>query len=99
MLHTLGSLHSTYLCASTSPSVLSWPATAALQGDVPDNARRFWRLLMRKGLQPGCLAGLNYALFGLGDSGYPEFNVSGAVWQRCTAAWRCCSELTLRRAV
>jgi hypothetical protein len=47
-----------------------------LQGDVPDNARRFWRQLMRKALQPGCLAGLRYALFGLGDSGYPEFNVS-----------------------
>jgi flavodoxin len=30
---------------------------------------------MRKALQPGYLAGLRYALFGLGDSGYPEFNV------------------------
>jgi hypothetical protein len=58
---------------------------------VPDNARRFWRLLMRKGLQPGCLAGLRYALFGLGDSGYPEFNVSIGQGVCCTdAVWLLC---------
>lgn len=38
---------------------------------------------MRKGLQPGCLAGVRYALFGLGDSGYPEFNVSRAQLGLC----------------
>jgi sulfite reductase alpha subunit-like flavoprotein len=37
--------------------------------------RRFWRMLLRKSLSPGCLAGLQFAVFGLGDSNYPKYNV------------------------
>ena len=45
------------------------------QGDPPENMRRFWRMLLRKSLSPGCLAGLQFAVFGLGDSNYPKYNV------------------------
>lgn len=38
--------------------------------------RRFWKLLLRKNLPPTILAGTNYAVFGLGDSGYVKYNVS-----------------------
>jgi hypothetical protein len=37
--------------------------------------RRFWKLLLRKSLPPTALAGLQYAVFGLGDSGYVKYNV------------------------
>jgi sulfite reductase alpha subunit-like flavoprotein len=40
--------------------------------------RKFWRLLLRKSLPPSTLAGLHYAVFGLGDSGYVKFNVRQA---------------------
>ncbi|EFJ42595.1 hypothetical protein VOLCADRAFT_83643 [Volvox carteri f. nagariensis] len=45
------------------------------QGDPPDNMRRFWRFLLRKSLPPDSLAACRYAVFGLGDSGYPHYNV------------------------
>lgn len=45
------------------------------QGETPDNMRRFWRALLRKSLPPSTLAGLAYAVFGLGDSGYVQYNV------------------------
>lgn len=51
------------------------PASSS-QGDPPDNMRRFWKLLLRKNLPPTILAGTNYAVFGLGDSGYVKYNVS-----------------------
>ncbi len=40
--------------------------------------RRFWRFLLRKSLPPDSLAATAYAVFGLGDSGYPKFNVRGS---------------------
>ena len=42
--------------------------------------RRFWRFLLRKSLPPDSLAATAYAVFGLGDSGYPKFNVGVIVW-------------------
>ncbi|KAJ9647570.1 NAPDH-dependent diflavin reductase [Knufia peltigerae] len=44
------------------------------QGDFPDNARKFWTSLLRKKLSSTTLAGIQYALVGLGDSSYPKFN-------------------------
>ncbi|KAI9832789.1 MAG: hypothetical protein M1819_004009 [Sarea resinae] len=44
------------------------------QGDLPANARMFWRSLLRKKLPPTCLAGVDFSIFGLGDSSYPKFN-------------------------
>eukprot|EP00775_Hariotina_reticulata_P011858 gene11858-12002_t len=46
------------------------------QGDPPDNMRRFWKLLLRKSLPATALIGMQYAVFGLGDSGYVKFNVA-----------------------
>lgn len=45
------------------------------QGDPPDNMRAFWRFLLRKSLPPACLQHLQYAVFGLGDSGYLKYNI------------------------
>ncbi|KAI4109115.1 MAG: hypothetical protein LQ339_001921 [Xanthoria mediterranea] len=44
------------------------------QGDLPANARSFWRLLLRKRLPPDYLGSINFTSFGLGDSSYPRFN-------------------------
>ncbi|KAL1956253.1 hypothetical protein VTO42DRAFT_7513 [Malbranchea cinnamomea] len=44
------------------------------QGDFPGNSRVFWRSLLLKKLPPTYLDGVNFALFGLGDSSYPKFN-------------------------
>jgi hypothetical protein len=38
--------------------------------------RKFWRMLLRKNLPADLLTGLQYAVFGLGDSGYVKYNVS-----------------------
>ena len=45
------------------------------QGDPPDSFVRLWRSLLRKSLPPTALAHCRCAVFGLGDSGYPKFNV------------------------
>ena len=45
------------------------------QGEFPENSRRFWRFMLRKSLAADSLASLRFAVFGLGDSGYPKFNV------------------------
>ena len=47
------------------------------QGEFPSNACRFWRFMLRKGLAADSLDSLRFAVFGLGDSGYPKYNVRG----------------------
>ncbi|KAL8643586.1 MAG: hypothetical protein Q9226_008261 [Calogaya cf. arnoldii] len=44
------------------------------QGDLPANARSFWKKLLRKKLPPHYLRDINFTSFGLGDSSYPKFN-------------------------
>lgn len=44
------------------------------QGDFPDNARKFWKSLLRRKLSPSTLTETDYAVVGLGDSSYPKFN-------------------------
>ncbi|KAI1113163.1 riboflavin synthase domain-like protein [Nemania sp. NC0429] len=44
------------------------------QGDLPKNARKFWKSLLRKRLPPDCLAQLKFTTFGLGDSSYFQYN-------------------------
>ncbi|MES1911126.1 MAG: hypothetical protein MHM6MM_003610 [Cercozoa sp. M6MM] len=46
------------------------------QGDVPDNMRAFWRFLMRRDLPATSLRNLLFTVFGLGDSGYQQYNVA-----------------------
>ncbi|CAM6037539.1 unnamed protein product [Sphagnum compactum] len=45
------------------------------QGDPPDSMRGFWKFLLRKSLGHQWLAGTQFAVFGLGDSGYQKYNV------------------------
>ena len=42
-------------------------------GDPPDNAGRTWRWIRRRTHDPALLAGMTYALLGLGDSNYDKF--------------------------
>ncbi|KAL8912217.1 MAG: hypothetical protein Q9171_002731 [Xanthocarpia ochracea] len=44
------------------------------QGDLPANARSFWKRLLRRKLPPDYLARVIITSFGLGDSSYPKFN-------------------------
>ncbi|KAJ8119347.1 hypothetical protein ONZ43_g3684 [Nemania bipapillata] len=44
------------------------------QGDLPKNARKFWKNLLRKRLPPNCLRQVKFTTFGLGDSSYYQFN-------------------------
>jgi len=37
--------------------------------------KKFWKLLLRKSLPATALLGMQYAVFGLGDSGYVKYNV------------------------
>ncbi|KAL8871283.1 MAG: hypothetical protein Q9174_002850 [Haloplaca sp. 1 TL-2023] len=48
--------------------------TSKRQGDLPGNARSFWKNLLRKKLPPDYLGKVNFTTFGLGDSSYPKFN-------------------------
>lgn len=44
------------------------------QGDLPRNAQRFKKRLLRKSLPPTLLSLVRFGIFGLGDSSYPNFN-------------------------
>ncbi|XP_051114993.1 NADPH-dependent diflavin oxidoreductase 1 isoform X2 [Andrographis paniculata] len=44
------------------------------QGDNPDSMKIFWRFLLQKNLTREWLKGVNYAVFGLGDSSYQKYN-------------------------
>ncbi|GMH04303.1 hypothetical protein Nepgr_006142 [Nepenthes gracilis] len=44
------------------------------QGDTPDSMKVFWRYLLQRNLAPNWLEGVQYAVFGLGDSGYQKYN-------------------------
>lgn len=46
------------------------------QGEMPQNARQFWKILLNRQLRPGVLRRVNFTTFGLGDSSYPRYNVS-----------------------
>ncbi|KAI1824184.1 riboflavin synthase domain-like protein [Xylaria intraflava] len=44
------------------------------QGDLPKNARKFWKSILRKRLPLNCLRQVNFTTLGLGDSSYLQFN-------------------------
>lgn len=46
------------------------------QGEMPQNARSFWKTLLSGALRPGILRRLRFTSFGLGDSSYPRYNVA-----------------------
>ena len=47
------------------------------QGELPDNARQFWRNLLRKKLPGDWLDRVEFGVFCLGDSTYPQFRWAG----------------------
>jgi sulfite reductase alpha subunit-like flavoprotein len=49
-------------------------ASTTGQGEFPHNSRAFWKFLRRKSLPDTLLQTVRYAVFGLGDSGYPKYN-------------------------
>lgn len=76
-------LHSVRVAAMDAYNIADLPQERCIlfvtsttgQGEAPDNMRGFWRFLMRKSLLPDSLAAVQFAVFGLGDSGYPNYNV------------------------
>ncbi|KAJ5177018.1 NADPH-dependent diflavin oxidoreductase 1 [Penicillium canariense] len=60
--------------ALSSYTLIIFVVSTTGQGDLPANARTFWKSLLRKKLPPTYLNGVNFATFGLGDSSYPKFN-------------------------
>ncbi|XP_027079113.2 NADPH-dependent diflavin oxidoreductase 1-like isoform X2 [Coffea arabica] len=44
------------------------------QGDVPDSMKGFWRFLLQRSLSKEWLKGVDYGVFGLGDSSYQKYN-------------------------
>ncbi|KKK26546.1 hypothetical protein ARAM_002953 [Aspergillus rambellii] len=57
-----------------SHTVVVFVVSTTGQGDLPANARTFWRSLLLKKLPPTFLSGVRFTWFGLGDSSYPKFN-------------------------
>jgi sulfite reductase alpha subunit-like flavoprotein len=50
--------------------------STAGQGEMPQNARSFWKMLLSGALKPGVLRRMRFTSFGLGDSSYPRYNVA-----------------------
>ena len=52
-------------------------------GTTPDNMKVNYRALLRKSLPPTFLAGVRFAIFGLGDSSYAKYNATARrLWVR-----------------
>ncbi|KAJ0415966.1 hypothetical protein BJY00DRAFT_292576 [Aspergillus carlsbadensis] len=58
----------------SSHTIVVFAVSTTGQGDLPANARTFWRSLLLKKLSPNFLGGVQFTWFGLGDSSYPKFN-------------------------
>jgi sulfite reductase alpha subunit-like flavoprotein len=54
-------------------SIVIFVVSTTGQGDLPANATLFWRRLLSKRLQPGCLRAMQFTSFGLGDSSYLQY--------------------------
>jgi sulfite reductase alpha subunit-like flavoprotein len=56
--------------------------STAGEGDMPGNATGFWEAVNAPDLDPQCLAGLEFSVFGLGDRGYKHFNFAAKEVER-----------------
>lgn len=52
------------------------------QGDPPSNMKKFWNQLLQKSLPSNLLSNLQFSIFGMGDSGYREFNYTARKLQK-----------------
>jgi sulfite reductase alpha subunit-like flavoprotein len=58
------------------PTLVIFVVSTTGQGDVPQNARAFWKRVLSSALKPGILRRLQFSTFGLGDSSYPQYNIA-----------------------
>ncbi|KAK2996108.1 hypothetical protein RJ639_029519 [Escallonia herrerae] len=61
-------------CLASEETVIFVVSTTG-QGEPPDSMKAFWLYLRRRHLSHQWLRGVQYAVFGLGDSCYPQFNI------------------------
>nr|OQO30214.1 hypothetical protein B0A51_01362 [Rachicladosporium sp. CCFEE 5018] len=57
-------------------SMVIFAVSTAGQGEMPQNARLFWKTLLSGALKPGVLKRLRFTTFGIGDSSYLRYNVA-----------------------
>ncbi|KAF6153982.1 hypothetical protein GIB67_037686 [Kingdonia uniflora] len=55
-------------------NILVFVISTTGQSDIPDSMKVFWRFLLQRNLGQSWLEGVNYTVFGLGDSGYQKYN-------------------------
>uniref|UniRef100_A0A7N0T9N3 NADPH-dependent diflavin oxidoreductase 1 n=2 Tax=Kalanchoe fedtschenkoi TaxID=63787 RepID=A0A7N0T9N3_KALFE len=70
--HSIHDFHPT--CLPQQDAAFVFVVSTAGQGDPPQSMKSFWKFLLQKNLGPNWLAGVRYAVFGLGDSGYQNYN-------------------------
>ncbi|TLD26951.1 hypothetical protein PspLS_04990 [Pyricularia sp. CBS 133598] len=63
-------------------SIVVFVTSTTGQGDMPQNANRFWRSLLRRKLPPSSLSRLTFTSFGLGDSSYPNIDTVYLPWKQ-----------------
>jgi sulfite reductase alpha subunit-like flavoprotein len=73
---TILDLDSVQLRDVVKPTIVIFAISTAGQGEMPQNARSFWKTLLSSALRPGILRKLRFSSFGLGDSSYAQFNVA-----------------------
>lgn len=62
--------------------VVVFVASTTGQGEFPHNGRGLWKFLRRKSLPSNLLQSVRFAVFGLGDSGYPKYNYCAKLLNR-----------------
>ncbi|KAI5357077.1 Putative Flavoprotein-like superfamily [Septoria linicola] len=73
---TVLDLDSVVLRDLVKPTVVIFSVSTTGQGEMPQNARGFWKKLLSSALKPGILRKLRFSSFGLGDSSYARYNVA-----------------------
>lgn len=73
---TILGLDSVQLRDLVKPTVVIFTISTTGQGEMPQNARAFWKKLLSSALKPGVMRKLRFSSFGLGDSSYAQYNVA-----------------------
>ncbi len=58
------------------PTVVVFALSTTGQGDVPQNARKFWKTLLSGALKAGVMRRIRFSSFGIGDSSYARYNIA-----------------------
>ncbi|CAK4032434.1 NADPH-dependent diflavin oxidoreductase 1 [Lecanosticta acicola] len=78
---TVLDLDSVQLRDVVKPTAVLFAISTTGQGEMPQNARAFWKTLLSSALKPGILRKLRFSSFGLGDSSYAQYNVAHRLLQ------------------